>query len=75
MPPKEQRDALKNPLYAGSDVPPPSKADRAEAHKNRYEDQKRLNYIHKLMPPAQGQERLRVSLGVSAVLLQRCRWF
>ena len=47
LPPKEQRDALKNPLYAGSDVPPPSKADRAAAHKRRYEDQKRLNYIHK----------------------------
>lgn len=56
LPPKEQRDALKNPLYAGSDVPPPSKADRAAAHKRRYEDQKRLNYIHKHgCPPPRGK--------------------
>ena len=47
LPPKEQRDALKNPLNARSDVPPPSMADRAAAHKRRYKDQKRLNYIHK----------------------------
>ncbi len=73
LPPKEQRDALKNPLNARSDVPPPSKGDRAAAHKRRYEDQERLNYFHKRMPPAQGQEKLRVSLGVSSVLLQRCR--
>ncbi len=47
LPPKEQRYAMKNPLCAGSDVPPPSKADRAAAHMRRYQNQKRLNYIHK----------------------------